>query len=258
MKDDSPVSRATARNRATAGGRAVTACAPVGAARTCAAGRVFLSTKIHTDREEHVQQARGEKRAGQPDLGDQHEAARQHAHDRPDAVEEIQQRKTRAGKPGIEPQDSARHQRERGAEQHRLRKDEQPREHPLGPAPALRGAHGRKQVRVGPVRRAHERPVEEDRAQSHREFRRGVGQQRAGNARGKVSGQPRAEREPADEHDEHHRLRVGGVAQEELEVVAPDGFVDEPAEAGNREQAVEDADAKAHGYISELRSVRRK
>src|SRR6185503_12883090 len=73
-----------------------------------------------------------------------------------------------------------------------------------------------------------------------------VGDERAADARGEMAGEPRAERQAADEYDEHHRLRVSGVPEEELEVVTPDGLVDEPAEAGDREQREQRADACFH------------
>ena len=48
--------------------------------------------------------------------------------------------------------------------------------------------------------------------------------------------EPRAERQAADEHHEHQRLRIGRVAEEELHVVRPDRLVDQPAEAGQHER----------------------
>ena len=64
-----------------------------------------------------------------------------------------------------------------------------------------------------------------------------------------AAGQPRTQRQPAHEDRQHQRLRIGRVAQEQLEVVAPDGFVDQPGETGNREQGKEDSDGNSsrHG-----------
>ena len=47
--------------------------------------------------------------------------------------------------------------------------------------------------------------------------------------------QPGAERHAAHEDRQHQRLRVGGVAEEELEVVRPDRLVDQAGEARERE-----------------------
>src|SRR5229473_943891 len=48
--------------------------------------------------------------------------------------------------------------------------------------------------------------------------------------------EPRSDRHPAHEERQHQRLRVGRVADEEFEVVAPDRFVDEPGKAGYGEE----------------------
>src|SRR5205823_7808783 len=88
--------------------------------------------------------------------------------------------------------------------------------------------------------------MEEERRHADQEFRRRVGDQRPADARGEMAREPRAQREPADEDDEQHRLRVSGVPEEELEVMAPDGLVDEAAESRDREEDEEGADACFH------------
>ncbi|MCX7139757.1 MAG: hypothetical protein NT123_01375 [Proteobacteria bacterium] len=47
---------------------------------------------------------------------------------------------------------------------------------------------------------------------------------------------PGTERHAPHEDRQHQGLRVGGVPEEELEVMAPDGFVDQPGESGQGEQ----------------------
>jgi hypothetical protein len=68
-----------------------------------------------------------------------------------------------------------------------------------------------------------------------------VGHERIGEALGKARAPRRAGRHAAHEHHQHERLRVSGVAEEKLEVMRPDGFVDQAGESGRREKDVERA-----------------
>src|SRR5262245_54248791 len=66
-----------------------------------------------------------------------------------------------------------------------------------------------------------------------------------------AAAQPGADRHPAHEQGEHQRLRVRRVAEEQLEVMAPDRLVDEARETGYGEEQKKDASGyTAHGFVA--------
>ena len=79
----------------------------------------------------------------------------------------------------------------------------------------------------------------------HSELGDGVSEKRRGDALRAPADEPRAERHAADEHDEHDRLRIGRVPDEELEVVRPDRFVDQAAHARNDEHDLQYREPRA-------------
>src|SRR5207248_2903576 len=175
-------------------------------------------------------------------------SAAEHPDDRAEAVQEIEQRDLAAGERWIQPQHAGRHERKRRPEQDRLRQDEKPGEEPLRPAPVIARACRRQQRVVSPVCGRDEEPVEEERGQADKKLSRGVGEEGTSNALRVMAREPRPERQAADEDDQHDRLCVRRVSEEELEVMAPDRLVDEAAEAGNREEREKSAKAKRHDY----------
>ena len=152
-----------------------------------------------------------------------------------------------AGPGGIEPQDRGAHEREGHPEQDRLRRQHRRGEHPLRRAErAHLLARGRQQRRVAPVGDRDERGMENEREEPDRALDPRIGPQRIANALGEA----RAERGPGSEasNEDHQdeRLGVRGVAKEELDVVRPDGLVDEPAEAGSKERNEQQVDFLLH------------
>ena len=76
-------------------------------------------------------------------------------------------------------------------------------------------------------------------------FHQRVGQQQAPQARQVPPCPPGAQRQAAHEDDQHQRLRVGGMAEKQLQVVRPDRLVDQPGRTGEREQAIQRGERQA-------------
>src|ERR1019366_4100111 len=104
-----------------------------------------------------------------------------------------------------------------------------------------RGAAGErgKERRVGDGGHTAEDVVEEDPNEPDRDLNRGVADERLPDTLAAARRERGAERHAAQVDDEDDDLRVGAVADEEAQVTAPDGLVDEPRGAGEDEDGDE-------------------
>ena len=69
-----------------------------------------------------------------------------------------------------------------------------------------------------------------------------------------VRDHPGSQRHAAHEDGEHQGLRVGGMAQEEFQVVRPDGFVNQSGEPGDDEYAQQKSAASTLAVASPVGS----
>ncbi len=202
------------------------------------------------EREDEVQHARAGERPGKAHRGNQEEGGGKDAEDGAQAIQEIEGRDVVPGARGIQAQHRGAHQREGRAQQDRLRREEERGDDPLRRAErACRIAGGGQHRGVSPLGRGDEERMEHERDEADGAFDQGIDAQRIAHARCDARAKPPAEREPADEHHQDHRLRVGGVPEEELQVVGPDGLVDEARESGGEEQQEYGFDASAQGDL---------
>ena len=168
-----------------------------------------------------------------------HYVARAFADRCAEAVGEVQHRDGFARRARLRPHQACAHQREGHPEKDRLRKDQQARDRDLRrERQPLRAERGQ-QARVRPVGQRDEDLVKPEREHADHRFDERVARKRIAQARRHAAQQRAAERHAAHEHDQHQRLRVRRVAQEKLEVVRPDRFVDQAGEARGGEQRVE-------------------
>ena len=107
-------------------------------------------------------------------------------------------------------------------------------------AHAVGGAEAGDQRRIRPIGRRREYPLEEQREHADDGFDQCVGKERICNALGESSREPCADCHAADKYDQNDRLRVRSVTDEELEVIRPDRFVDQAAEARHGEEREQD------------------
>ncbi|MBI2320050.1 MAG: hypothetical protein HYU75_24380 [Betaproteobacteria bacterium] len=167
---------------------------------------------------------------------DHDEAARQDARGGAQAVGEIEHRKRLARRGRIAPDEPGAHQGESRSEQDRLRQDQGAGERPFGKGSQRFIAQRGKQLGIGGVGRRDEDRVKHDRGESDQRFGDRVSGEQVLPASRVAAAQPGADRHAAHEQGEHQRLRIGRVAEKELEIVAPDRLVDEPGESGDGEQ----------------------
>ena len=199
---------------------------------------------VRADCDREVGETRGEDRAGETERRDQHQPGKQHATDGPEAVDGVEERNALACARRRQAQDPGGHQRKRGAEQRGRRQDQQRREDERGEAQAVGRADAGQQRGVRPRRRVDEDRVKAQREHPDRRLDGGVGQQRPADPLRHGADRERTERHAPDEHDQHDRLRVGGMTEEEPQVGGPDRFVDQPRGARRDEQRGEHGDGK--------------
>jgi hypothetical protein len=193
----------------------------------------------HRRREAEVDHARGAQRAGQADPGDEQEAARQHAERGAEAVGEVEHGHRLARGLRERAHQPRAHQRKRGAQQHRLRQDEQAGEGELRDEHRGVAAERGQERAVGPLGECDERLVKAQCGHADHRLGERVAGERVAQARREARAGGRTDGHPAHEHRQHQGLRVGRVAEVQLQVVRPDRLVDEACEPGEREQQVE-------------------
>ena len=192
--------------------------------------RVQANKRPNRQRQRDVEQSRGHDRAGQAERANHHEAAYQHADRGADAVGEIEHRNAATGGVGEAAQDAGAHQREGHAQQYRLRQDQQAGRQPFDRDAERRGAHRRQYRRVEGLDQAAEHIVEQQRHHADDGLHQRVGEDRYAHLRGEAAGQLRTDGHAAHKDDQHQRLGVGGVAEEKLQVMRPDGLIDQAGE----------------------------
>ena len=247
MNEESPVRQAVASRKRTSERFSDAAVEDaIGATASAAGGDLERSTAASASA--MLSEARRRERSGQADRGYQQESGGEHAQHGAEAVQEIERGDMVSRKSRLEPQHRRAHQRERGAEQDRLGSEEERRNRPLRRAErAFRVAHGGQHGRVSPLRRRDEDGVEAERDHADRGFHPRVDSQRIAHAARYAGAQPSPDGEPADEDDQHDALRIGRVPEEELQVVRPDGLVDQPGEARHEEEHQDQVGLLSHG-----------
>ena len=139
------------------------------------------------------------------------------------------------------------HQREGRAEQHRLWEDQQRRDHPLHHH-EQRSTGERREDRVVGERTHHaECIVKDESEQPDHELDDRVPEQRLSEPRRALGRDRCTKRHTAQEDHEHDHLRVRAVTDEESEVAAPDGLIDESGRAREDEDQRQE---KCHGSES--------
>ena len=177
-------------------------------------------------------------------------SACQHADRGPEAVGEIKHRERFSGRRGIAPDETRAHEGKGHAEQHRLRQDQKPRERPLEKRRRDLAAERGQNARVGDVGRCHENRVERERREPDQAFRERVAAKEVSPGSRPPAAEPRPDRHSPHEKRQHQSLRIGRVAEEEFQIVAPDRLVDEPGKPGYGEQQEEYAAGDAaHVWI---------
>jgi hypothetical protein len=203
---------------------------------------------------DHQVQHRGDEQgAGKTGESHQIEARDQHADRGAKAVGEIEQRERLAGVSPPEPEHAGAHEREGGAQQHRLWQDERAGD---GPLDRRQERRARQRGIDGAVREAGGPAVDLVEHQSDhadRQLDQGVAAQRLPESLGEPAHQHRTRRHPAEEDHQHDDLGVRVVADEQAQVPGPDGLVDEPGRAGQDEQQVQyPSHARPPAYCPDL------
>jgi hypothetical protein len=208
-----------------------------------------LLAEDHHQTDDDVDRRGGDERARQPEPADQREAGEQDAARGAEAVGEVEQAECPAGAVTADAESAGAHQREGGAEQDRLRQDEESGERPLHDRHArATGERGEDRV-VGDRGHAAVDVVEQHADDARRQLDVRVHPQRPPDPLGPLPDQVRPERHPAKEDDEHDDLRVRAVPDEQPEVPAPDGLVNESRGAG------EDEDEGEEGHECEVQGA---
>jgi hypothetical protein len=188
---------------------------------------------------EQVDDRRREDRSRKSGCGDQVESRDQHAGGRADRVGEVENRDQ---PPGVAasvarhaPDEARAHERECGAEQDCLGKNQHSGERPFHDYKRDSAGERRKNCRVCERADADEDIVKNEPQQADDSFDCGVGDQRLLYPGAPACGERCADGHSAEVDDEDDDLGVGAVADEEAEVAAPDGLVDESGGAGEYE-----------------------
>ncbi len=156
-------------------GRLRAARSPEGGQRLC--------EQHHRAGDGEIQHARGAQGARQAEPADEEEGAGEHAARGAEAVGEVEHRHRLAGASRHGARDAGAHEREGGAEEERLRQDQQARKRELRRERAAFAADARQEPGVAPVGERDERRVEGEREQPDRRFHRGIDRERAGDPR---------------------------------------------------------------------------
>ena len=181
--------------------------------------------------EQHVEQSRNADGARQADCVNQQETADEHADGRTQAVGEVQGRQSFPGPIRPAADDATADEGERHAEQYRLRQDERGSQGPfVGLNPGGRGKRGYRRGK-GEIRGGDEDGMKAEAQHADQTLDHAHRSAKSPDAHGVMRNDPRSNRHAPHENGEHERLCVRGVAQEELQVVRPDRFVDQPREA---------------------------
>src|SRR5688572_364528 len=145
----------------------------------------------------------------------------------------------------MEAHDAPAHQGKRRPQQDRGGQDEERTEPPLEGIDESGAAERRHGALIRPSGRGDEATMEDERKHTYAELRGGVADQEVAQAVRPPADEPGAQGHAAHEDREDQGLGVCGVAEEELEVVAPDRLVDQPGEARDGEKGEEDGDGGA-------------
>jgi len=199
--------------------------------------RMAAGERQHRCGDGEVDEASDADRPRQADRADEHEPADQDPGRGAQAVREVEHGQRAARPVGEGAQHAGRHQREGHSEQDGLRQDERGGEAPLerGDGPRRSGQTREHRVEGEPGRR-REHLVEQEGEDADGSLGDGISREQVAPPARPPAGQPRPQGEPAHEDGEHQRLRVRGVPEEQLQIVRPDGLVDQTGETRRGEQ----------------------
>jgi hypothetical protein len=174
--------------------------------------------------------------AGQSQSCDHEKAARQHADGGAQTVGEIEHGERCARRIRMAADEAAAHQRKGHAQQNGLRQDQRGAQTPLEPGGGKFGSQRRQDGVESRAGCGDEQRMERKRAGADDGFGKRIADEQVFPAPGETAAEPGTDGHAAHEYRQHQGLRIGGMPQEQLEVMAPDGFVDQPGEAGHGEQ----------------------
>ncbi|TMG71738.1 MAG: hypothetical protein E6H80_12420 [Betaproteobacteria bacterium] len=206
-------------------------------------GLAAARDREHRGGEREVQRARKAHRSRHAEPAEQPERGGERADRGADRVGEVQHRQVMAARFGLAADHRAGEERESHSEQHRLRHDQHGAQRVFEDLDGPRGAERRDDVIERSLRKQHVRFVEEERGDTDRRLDPAVRGEQVLHARAPAARKPRPQREAPHEGGEHERLRERRRAEVQLEVVRPDGLVDEAGEAREREQGEQQLDA---------------
>ncbi|MFC0356471.1 hypothetical protein [Pseudofulvimonas gallinarii] len=186
-------------------------------------------------RDQQVEQAGADRRTRKAHRRDQDEDAGQRADGRADAVGKVQAAQQSPFLAREAADQSATHQRKSHAQQDRLRQDQQGGDEPLDHGSHRCRAGKRNQDVVAQADCMGEHRMEADAQNADHQLDDGIAAQQVPPAGTDFGNPGRTDRHAAHEQRKHQRLRIGGMAQEQAEVMRPDRLVDQTGEAGQDE-----------------------
>jgi hypothetical protein len=211
--------------------------------------RLARACDVEHDRaQDEVQKAGEDHRARHAEPAEQQERRCQGTGCGADRVGEIEHRQVVAARLGAAPDHCAAHERKRHAEQHGLRDDEHRAQCVLIDFDRRRRAERGYDVIHRGVGEHDEYLVKRQRGEADDRFDPAVGGKQVGDALAHAAGDPGAEGHAAHERGEHEGLRERRGAEKQLQVVGPDGFVDQPRESRQHEQGEQQLDV-AVGHV---------
>lgn len=186
----------------------------------------------HEDGDQQVECAGEGHGTRQARLGYQHKGSEQRSRGGANAVEEIQTAEYATRRKRLPSDQSGAHHRERHAEQNSLRQDQHQGDGIAAEIGYALRMEARKPAVEQPAGHQQKHRMERESEQPYGRFQQAVGAQQTAEPTDVARGDPRPECHAAHERRQHQRLRIGGVAEDQSQILRPDRLIDEPTDSG--------------------------